>query len=95
MGNGTVEDTPFYIKSHNIIPFKKVKTFIDLRPGATLNNDALVLGWKESDNNNIIVLAMNERCEFVTWRLDENCNACGGRYFDRIIDAVEDFKERE
>jgi hypothetical protein len=65
----------------------------ELRVGARLKNDATLLAWKE-ERDELVVLALNEKNEFVTWKLGADGNTYSGRYFTTLLYAIDDFKKR-
>jgi len=61
--------------------------------GQILKNGAMLLAWKE-ERDSVVILALNEKHEFVIWLLDPNGEPCAGSYHNDLLTAVENFKLR-
>jgi len=64
-----------------------------LEVGSRLRNGSTLLAWKE-ELDNVVVLALNEKNEFVTWKLGGDGNTYSGNYFTSLLFAVDDFRKR-
>jgi len=64
--------------------------------GDQLANGATLLAWKE-ERDSVIVLALSQKNEFVTWELCPQTSVGAthsGHYHATLLSAVEDFKTR-
>jgi hypothetical protein len=64
-----------------------------LAVGTPLKNGSTLLAWKDVCGY-VVVLALNEKNEYVTWDLDADGNTTSGHYFGDLLNAVEDYKTR-
>ncbi len=69
---------------------------VNVKPGKTLPNGAIVIACSQSSHERtFVVLALWRDAEYVTWITDEEGEAFWGRYFDEDLEpAVNDYFER-
>jgi len=64
-----------------------------MKVGDHLSNGSMVLVWKE-ERDSQVVLALNQKNEFVVWGIDHNGSAYGGLYCQDLLTAVDTYKIR-
>jgi len=64
-----------------------------MKVGDRLSNGSMVLAWKE-ERDSQVVLALNQKNEYVVWVLDPNGAPFAGQYYQYLLEAVDAYKSR-